>query len=247
MTTEVDEFFETVRNALEPKYDFPYYALVRIYTKRYGTIHIPAPFFNGVSNRSKWAGNLTIASDKRDDEYYECPFCGEKSFFSGICQNCKCDFEVWDANEEEWIDGQLPIEYQNHEALKKSVEKEILYKLDHKILDLGIISAEIVLPVPQGYPWETSLFLKESTLDTLIAFNRIKLKMNKFKKFIEIPEVKKILNDIVCETGVSFDYIDGDVTEVEGSEELRRQVNGVWQHKHEGYDYWHPMASIHKL
>ena len=33
---------------------------------------------------------------------------------------------------------------------------------------------------------------------------------------------------------------------VEGSDEVRRQVNGVWQHKHEGYDYWHPMARVHK-
>lgn len=37
-----------------------------------------------------------------------------------------------------------------------------------------------------------------------------------------------------------------EVIQVEGSEELRRQVNGVWQHKHEGYDYWHPMARVHK-
>lgn len=33
---------------------------------------------------------------------------------------------------------------------------------------------------------------------------------------------------------------------VEGSDEVRRQVNGVWQHKHESYDYWHPMARVHK-
>lgn len=39
---------------------------------------------------------------------------------------------------------------------------------------------------------------------------------------------------------------EAEVIHVEGSEELRRQVNGVWQHKHEGYDYWHPMARVHK-
>ena len=39
---------------------------------------------------------------------------------------------------------------------------------------------------------------------------------------------------------------EAEVIQVEGSEELRRQVNGVWQHKHEGYDYWHPMARVHK-
>lgn len=31
---------------------------------------------------------------------------------------------------------------------------------------------------------------------------------------------------------------------VEGEE--RREVNGVWQHKHEGHDYWHPMARVHR-
>jgi small subunit ribosomal protein S3 len=31
---------------------------------------------------------------------------------------------------------------------------------------------------------------------------------------------------------------------VDGEE--RREVNGVWQHKHEGHDYWHPMARVHR-
>lgn len=29
-------------------------------------------------------------------------------------------------------------------------------------------------------------------------------------------------------------------------DEQRRLVDGVWQHKHEGYDYWHPVARVHK-
>lgn len=28
--------------------------------------------------------------------------------------------------------------------------------------------------------------------------------------------------------------------------EIRRLVEGVWQHKHNEYDYWHPMARVHK-
>lgn len=28
--------------------------------------------------------------------------------------------------------------------------------------------------------------------------------------------------------------------------EQRREVDGVWQHKHEGHNYWHPMARVHK-
>lgn len=42
--------------------------------------------------------------------------------------------------------------------------------------------------------------------------------------------------------------VEPEVIYIEGSpdEEYRRQLNGVWQHKHETYDYWHPMARIHK-
>ncbi len=29
-------------------------------------------------------------------------------------------------------------------------------------------------------------------------------------------------------------------------DEQRRLVDDVWQHKHEGYDYWHPVARVHK-
>ncbi|MDG6244401.1 MAG: 30S ribosomal protein S3 [Methanolobus sp.] len=29
-------------------------------------------------------------------------------------------------------------------------------------------------------------------------------------------------------------------------DEQRRLVDGVWQHKHESYDYWHPVARVHK-
>lgn len=33
--------------------------------------------------------------------------------------------------------------------------------------------------------------------------------------------------------------------QVEGSDEVRRQKNSIWQHKHGSYDYWHPMARVH--
>ena len=42
------------------------------------------------------------------------------------------------------------------------------------------------------------------------------------------------------------DFEEAEIIHVEGSEELRRQVNGVWQHKHGTHDYWHPMARVHK-
>ncbi len=42
------------------------------------------------------------------------------------------------------------------------------------------------------------------------------------------------------------DDSDGSVSEGDLENEQRRLVDGVWQHKHEGYDYWHPVARVHK-
>lgn len=175
MTTEQ---IETIRKALEQKYDFPYYALIRVHSKRDGTFHIPAPLFNGMSKRAVWAGNLQIASDKRDGEYFECPFCGESSFYSGVCQDCKRDYEVWEEdedgeNEGQWVDGPLPIKYRNNESMKKAAKDELLRRIDAGVPDLGIISAEIVLPVAWGAEWDPSPFLKRSVPAAQWALDRI--------------------------------------------------------------------------
>jgi small subunit ribosomal protein S3 len=61
---------------------------------------------------------------------------------------------------------------------------------------------------------------------------------------VEVAEPEEAEEEPQAE--VSEDFEEAEIIQVEGSEELRRQVNGVWQHKHEGYDYWHPMARVHK-
>ena len=61
-----------------------------------------------------------------------------------------------------------------------------------------------------------------------------------------MPEYKHIFENNIDEYELYEDESNAEIIQVEGSEELRRQVNGVWQHKHEGYDYWHPMARVHK-
>ena len=48
------------------------------------------------------------------------------------------------------------------------------------------------------------------------------------------------------EAELSDEDEDAELIYVEGSDEVRRQVNGIWQHKHGSYDYWHPMARVHK-
>ena len=61
---------------------------------------------------------------------------------------------------------------------------------------------------------------------------------------IEVAELEEAEEEPLIEA--SEDSEEAELIYVEGSEEVRRQVNGVWQHKHENYDYWHPMARVHK-
>jgi len=61
---------------------------------------------------------------------------------------------------------------------------------------------------------------------------------------IEVAELEEAEEEPQGEA--SEDSEEAELIYVEGSEEVRRQVNGVWQHKHESYDYWHPMARVHK-
>ncbi|AKB38007.1 SSU ribosomal protein S3e (S3p) [Methanosarcina siciliae C2J] len=60
----------------------------------------------------------------------------------------------------------------------------------------------------------------------------------------EVAEPEEAEEEVQAET--SEDIEGAELVYVEGSDEVRRQVNGVWQHKHGSYDYWHPMARVHK-
>jgi len=247
--TKTYNLIEEIRNALAPRYEFPYYSLVRIHTRHAGTFHIPAPQFDGMSRRSIWAGNLPIASDKRDGEYYECPVCGETSFYSGVCSDCRKDFEVWEGESDnfgEWVEGPLPIEYQNHEALKNAVKEEFLRRLDAG-LELGVISAEIVLSDgPHDHCETQSPFLNREEYSAERALDRIERVIRAHEELKENEEYQKIIREYIPADGIPLEYVEGDEITVEGTDEIRRYQNDIWQHKHGEYEYWHPMARIHK-
>lgn len=250
----ITEAIEEIRKALEAKYEFPYYALVRIQPTHGPCFHIPAPFFNGSAKkpRSVWAGNLPIATDRRDGEYYKCPFCGETSYYAGVCQDCRRDFEEWDEDEEQWIDGELPIEYRNHEAIKKALKEELLYRLDNRIPDLGIISAEIVLPTPPSNVCgeNHSPFLKSGSWNSQRALDSIEKELKDLdsieKELKEKEEYQKMIREFQPDESIPLDYLESDVIEVDGTDEIRKHENGVWWHQHGKYTYWHPMARVHK-
>lgn len=74
----------------------------------------------------------------------------------------------------------------------------------------------------------------------------------------EVAEVEEVLEEepvkkaekTTIETEAPVDEsscsaADSESTEVLENEE-RREIDGVWQHKHAGHDYWHPIARIHR-
>lgn len=225
MTTKSYELIEKVRNALAPKFQFPYYSLIKVHSKRDGTFHIPAPMFNGMTRRSKWAGSLPIAGDKRDGEYYECPFCGEKSFYSGVCEECRRDFEVWekDGYDGQWVDGPLPLEYRNHEAMKNAAKDELLRRIDTDVPDLGIYSAEIVLPVAWGAEWDPSPFLRSESWSAERSLDIVESIVSTVEKLKGNEAFKRIWNAAADKYTPPFGILEGEEIEVE-NRELKEKI-----------------------
>ncbi|WP_440952525.1 30S ribosomal protein S3 [Methanococcoides sp. FTZ1] len=58
----------------------------------------------------------------------------------------------------------------------------------------------------------------------------------------EVAEAEVVAEEPVAED--TDDESEYPVEVIEGEE--RREVNGVWQHKHEGHDYWHPVNRVHR-
>ena len=59
------------------------------------------------------------------------------------------------------------------------------------------------------------------------------------KAEVDVSEV--VDEDVSAEEEIA--EFDPDSELMEGEE--RRDVNGVWQHKHDGHDYWHPISRVH--
>jgi small subunit ribosomal protein S3 len=57
-------------------------------------------------------------------------------------------------------------------------------------------------------------------------------------------EADAAVSDIAGDIGTIPD--EGPVSPEDVVNEQRRLTDDVWQHKHDGYDYWHPIARVHK-
>ena len=63
---------------------------------------------------------------------------------------------------------------------------------------------------------------------------------------VEEPVTVVTETDVCAEEEKPAAGTDEIVVEDSDINEIRRLVDGVWQHKHNEYDYWHPMARVHK-
>jgi hypothetical protein len=64
-----------------------YYDLVEIkHLWTYQVFHIPACFFP-----QEFLDTLPYSCILRDEDFFRCPVCGDKSFFSGLCSLCNND------------------------------------------------------------------------------------------------------------------------------------------------------------
>lgn len=63
---------------------------------------------------------------------------------------------------------------------------------------------------------------------------------------VEAVEVVETVTEVEVRADGEAGNDDEIVVEDSDINEIRRLVEGVWQHKHNEYDYWHPMARVHK-
>jgi small subunit ribosomal protein S3 len=59
----------------------------------------------------------------------------------------------------------------------------------------------------------------------------------------EVETVEETVEEVAV-SEVEADVITGESVTEDGEE--RREVNGVWQHKHGAHDYWHPTGRMHR-
>ncbi len=116
----------------------------------------------------------------------------------------------------------------------------------YRIKELNEIVTEQPAKIPVEKPAEKSAEApkKERAAKPKAPAAASEKAVEKVVEEIEVAELEEAEEEPQVEA--SEDSEEAELIYVEGSEEVRRQVNGVWQHKHESYDYWHPMARVHK-
>ncbi|MDW7732390.1 MAG: 30S ribosomal protein S3 [Methanolobus sp.] len=136
---------------------------------------------------------------------------------------------------------------------------------------LGTLGCKVRI-IPPGAVLPDSFHLKEIVEEPVSEEPVAEEAGSEVKKFVETEAVGEVADEEeVVEETVTEETVEpateeessekageGAVGETSGEEpeepepmedlvdEQRRLLDGVWQHKHDGYDYWHPIARVHK-
>ncbi len=130
---------------------------------------------------------------------------------------------------------------------------------------LGTLGCKVRI-IPPGAVLPDSFKLKDVPAEAVSEATKSQEPKSGVKELVseetagEVAEVEETLEEepvqpeksdvTTVETEVSETEPSSSTTEMESGEVLeneeRREADGVWQHKHEGHDYWHPMARIHR-
>lgn len=130
---------------------------------------------------------------------------------------------------------------------------------------LGTLGCKVRI-IPPGAVLPDSFKLKAVTEKAVSEVDKPMEPKASIKKLVseeaagEIAEIEEVLEEEpvkaetsdketvereVSDEGSSYPTGDTESGELLENEE-RREVDGVWQHKHSGHDYWHPIARIHR-
>lgn len=133
------------------------------------------------------------------------------------------------------------------------------------IKKLGTLGCKVRI-IPPGAVLPDSFKLKDVPEETVSEASKPQEPKSDIKKLVseeaagEVAEVEEVLEEepvkpetseeATVETEVSDEEPSSSTADLESGEVLeneeRREVDGVWQHKHAGHDYWHPIARIHR-
>lgn len=224
MSYTIAELLDAIRTDMEPCMEFPCGTLIKFVTREGNLFMYADKFQKGI--RADFVKSLSISTERRTDHTFCCPNCGRPDFSSGLCWECEDEFYYSDENNPE------QLKYRNWRALLRHIGDAILTAIDQGMPLAGVRSAEIMLPYEGHRGWNSGkLFASQGSWRATQAL-------------AELTERLQYLT-----YGVTNEPVIPEIIEVEDSpdHEFRRQLGGRWQHKHDQFDFWHPMGRVHKV
>lgn len=153
--------------------------------------HLPGPFFSRTPERISFILSLAVSTRKRDENFFQCHYCGKKS--SRTLKDCGCLKE--NISEENVAYVQERIEY---EKMKEVAKNELFAKIDAGEKDLGIFDPVIILSEEDAD--NDRWYLPEIDESKPAALGRciylVRRKVDEWLKERKIPPLKRVNEEL---------------------------------------------------